>query len=77
MSYFSGRNGKLSIKDADAADGSYRSIGRLRNWTVSAATETIDTTCLMDLDKNNSPGAAELLRFCDAVVLQHRDKYCH
>ena len=56
MSYFSGRNGKLSIKDADAADGSYRSIGRLRNWTVSAATETIDTTCLMDLDKTILPG---------------------
>ena len=56
MSYFSGRNGKLSIKDADAGDGSYRSIGRLRDWTVSAQTETVDTTCLMDLDRTILPG---------------------
>ena len=54
MSYFSGRNGKLSIKDADAS--SYREIGRMRDWTVSATTETIDTTCLMDLDKTILPG---------------------
>ena len=60
MSYFSGRNGKLSIKDADQGDGSYRAIGRLRDWTVSAQTETIDTTCLMDLDKTILPG----LRSC-------------
>lgn len=54
MSYFSGRNGQLSIKDADS--NNYRAIGRLRNWTVSAATETIDTTCLYDLDKTILPG---------------------
>ena len=56
MSYFSGRNGKLSIKDADAGDGSYREIGRLRDWTVSGTTDTIDTTCLMDLDRTILPG---------------------
>ena len=56
MSYFSGRNGKLSIKDADAGDGSYREIGRMRDWTVSATTETIDTTCLADLDRTILPG---------------------
>ena len=56
MSYFSGRNGKLSIKDADAGDGSYREIGRMRDWTISATTETIDTTCLMDLDRTILPG---------------------
>ena len=56
MSYFSGRNGKLSIKDADQPDGSYRSIGRLRDWTVSAQTDTVDTTCLMDLDRTILPG---------------------
>jgi len=54
MSYFSGRNGKLSIKDADAS--SYREIGRMRDWTVSATTDTVDTTCLMDLDKTILPG---------------------
>ena len=56
MSYFSGRNGKLSIKDADAGDGSYREIGRMRDWTISATTETIDTTCLSDLDRTILPG---------------------
>ena len=54
MSYFSGRNGKLSIKDADA--DSYREIGRMRDWSVSATTETIDTTCLSDLDRTILPG---------------------
>ena len=78
MSYFSGRNGKLSIKDADAGDGSYREIGRLRNWTVSAATETIDTTCLMDLDKTILPGlrsysgSATLLYYNTGTNTRHR-----
>lgn len=57
MSYFSGRNGKLSIKDADnTSSGSYTEIGRMRDWTISAATETIDTTCLSDLDRTILPG---------------------
>ena len=56
MSYFSGRNGKLSIKDADVGDGSYREIGRMRDWTINATAETIDTTCLSDLDRTILPG---------------------
>ena len=70
MSYFSGRNGKLSIKDADAGDGSYREIGRMRDWTISATTETIDTTCLSDLDRTILPGLRKLLRLWYVAVLQ-------
>ena len=57
MSYFSGRNGKLSIKNATATGtGTYNEIGRMRDWTVNATTETIDTTCLADVDRTILPG---------------------
>ena len=56
-------------------DGSYREIGRLRNWTVSGSDRHHRHNLSDGLRPDNFAGTAELLRFCNAVVLQHRNQH--
>ena len=70
--YFSGQHGKLEIATADS--GIYRDVGKLKNWSYSTQQQTLDTTCLADVDKTilngvrSTTGQASLLYYEDADV---------
>ena len=51
MSYMTGSNGSLSIKNTniDVIGGS-KSLARVKNWTMSLNHSPLDTTCLGDYD---------------------------
>ena len=68
--YFSGQHGKLEI--ATDGDNIYRDVGKLKNWSYTTQQQTLDTTCLADVDKTilngvrSTTGQASLLYYEEA-----------
>ena len=69
--YFSGQHGRLQI--ADPNTGVLNEVGRLKNWSYSTQQQTLDTTCLSDVDKTlingvrSTTGQESLLYYEEAV----------
>ena len=65
--YFSGQHGVLEI--ATVGDRNYFPVGRLKNWSYTTQQQTLDTTCLSDVDKTilngvrSTTGQASLLYY--------------
>ena len=70
--YFSGQHGSLSI--ATEGDTTYSTVGRLKNWSYTTQQQTLDTTCLSDVDKTivngvrSTTGQASLLYYEEAAL---------
>ena len=68
--YFSGQHGRLEI--ATSGDN-LQSVGRLKNWSYNTQQQTLDTTCLADVDKTiingvrSTTGQASLLYYEEAL----------
>ena len=70
--YFSGQHGSLQIQTA--GDGRYSTVGRLKNWSYTTQQQTLDTTCLSDVDKTivngvrSTTGQASLLYYEESAL---------
>jgi len=70
--YFSGQHGSLEI--ATEGDPNYFPVGRLKNWSYTTQQQTLDTTCLSDVDKTllngvrSTTGQASLLYYEEAAL---------
>lgn len=70
--YFSGQHGSLSI--ATDGDPNYFPVGRLKNWSYTTQQQTLDTTCLSDVDKTlingvrSTTGQASLLYYEESAL---------
>ena len=70
--YFSGQHGTLEI--ATNGDPTYFPVGRLKNWSYSTQQQTLDTTCLSDVDKTiingvrSTTGQASLLYYEESAL---------
>lgn len=68
--YFSGQNGKLQISGSVGAP--YYNVGSLKSWSYTTQQQTLDTTCLQDIDKTiihgvrSTTGQASLLYYEEA-----------
>ena len=68
--YFSGQHGRLEIATVGE---SLQSVGRLKNWSYSTQQQTLDTTCLADVDKTvingvrSTTGQASLLYYEESL----------
>ena len=68
--YFSGQHGRLEIATVGE---SLQSVGRLKNWSYTTQQQTLDTTCLSDVDKTiingvrSTTGQASLLYYEEAL----------
>lgn len=52
--YFSGQNGKLEV--ALDYGGAFINVGSLKNWSYTTQQQTLETTCLQDVDKTQIHG---------------------
>ena len=70
--YFSGQHGSLSI--ASDGDPAYYPVGRLKSWSYTTQQQTLDTTCLSDVDKTlingvrSTTGQASLLYYEESAL---------
>ena len=70
--YFSGQHGSLEI--ATVGDQRYLPVGRLKNWSYTTQQQTLDTTCLSDVDKTilngvrSTTGQASLLYYEESAL---------
>ena len=70
--YFSGQHGTLEI--ATDGDPTYFPVGRLKNWSYTTQQQTLDTTCLSDVDKTllngvrSTTGQASLLYYEESAL---------
>ncbi len=70
--YFSGQHGTLEI--ATNGDSTYSPVGRLKNWSYNTQQQTLDTTCLSDVDKTiisgvrSTTGQASLLYYEESAL---------
>ena len=70
--YFSGQHGSLEI--ATEGDAKYFTVGRLKNWSYTTQQQTLDTTCLSDVDKTiingvrSTTGQASLLYYEESAL---------
>ena len=70
--YFSGQHGSLEI--ATDGDPRYFPVGRLKNWSYTTQQQTLDTTCLSDVDKTilngirSTTGQASLLYYEESAL---------
>ena len=70
--YFSGQHGSLSI--ATEGDPNYFPVGRLKSWSYTTQQQTLDTTCLSDVDKTlingvrSTTGQASLLYYEESAL---------
>jgi hypothetical protein len=68
--YFSGQHGKLEIASVGET---LLTVGRLKSWSYSTQQQTLDTTCLSDVDKTiingvrSTTGQASLLYYEEAL----------
>ena len=60
MTYRTGQNGRMFIKNRDITSSTSQSgmiqIGSVRDWNINFQQETLDTTCLLDTDRTISRG---------------------
>ena len=69
--YFSGQNGRLDIATNGASV--FSNVGRLKNWSFTTQQQTLDTTCLADVDKTivngirSTTGQASLLYYEESL----------
>ena len=70
--YFSGQHGSLEI--ATNGDSQFSRVGRLKNWSYTTQQQTLDTTCLADVDKTllngvrSTTGQASLLYYEESAL---------
>ena len=70
--YFSGQHGSLEI--ATQGDLNFLQVGRLKNWSYTTQQQTLDTTCLSDVDKTllngvrSTTGQASLLYYEESAL---------
>ncbi len=70
--YFSGQHGTLAI--ATDGDPTYFPVGSLKNWSYNTQQQTLDTTCLSDVDKTilngvrSTTGQASLLYYEESAL---------
>ena len=70
--YFSGQHGSLEI--ASEGGSNYFPVGRLKNWSYTTQQQTLDTTCLSDVDKTvlngirSTTGQASLLYYEESAL---------
>jgi hypothetical protein len=70
--YFSGQHGSLAI--ATNGDSKFFPVGRLKNWSYTTQQQTLDTTCLADVDKTiingvrSTTGQASLLYYEESAL---------